>query len=202
MMRWIRVCLLALTLCTTTAWALTPEAVVRSFYKAHVVRGQYTQTYQIKQYPQPISSEGSFVIVPKRAILWEEKGLYPTKTIYRDSSFHIYQEIGLDRVIRVSNPVTNMVNRMLWAIFSGDFIGLRQDFVIETRQNGNSWTMDFHPRSSMAKATIQSLHAEGSPLPTRLICHTVVGDQSRLELYDLQQTLGTLTSEEEALANP
>ena len=121
-----RFILLLIALGASTASAMTPEAVVDSYFKKLVVRGYYSQTHEIVGYPRPMTTDGTFLIVPLRALLWEEKGLFPTKTIYRDNSFHIYQEIGLDRVFRAGTPITNMTNRVLWALFSGDFIGLRQ----------------------------------------------------------------------------
>jgi hypothetical protein len=167
-----------------------------------VVRGYYSQTHEVVGFPRPTTTDGTFLIVPQRAIMWEEKGLFPTKTIYRDNSFHIYQEIGLDRVFRAGTPVTNMANRVLWALFSGDFIGLRQDFTIEVLPDGFYWTMNFYPKSSLARATVKNIQALGSPVPYRVEYLTVSGDKTTIDLYGLQQTSATLTSEENALANP
>jgi len=197
-----RFILLLIALGASTAYALTPEAIVGSYFKNLVVRGYYSQTHEIVGYPRPITTDGTFLIVPLRAIMWEEKGLFPTKTIYRDNSFHMYQEIGLDRVFRATTPVTNIPNRVLWALFSGDFIGLRQDFIIEVELDGFYWTMNFYPKSSLARATVKNIRAEGSPVPYRVEFLTLSGDKTTVDLYGLQQTGGTLTSEENALANP
>ncbi len=197
-----RLILLLAALGVSSAYALTPEAIVESYFKMQVVRGYYTQTHEVVGFPRPTTTDGTFLIVPQRAIMWEEKGLFPTKTIYRDNSFHIYQEIGLDRVFRAGTPVTNMANRVLWALFSGDFIGLRQDFTIEVLPDGFYWTMNFYPKSSLARATVKNIQALGSPVPYRVEYLTVSGDKTTIDLYGLQQTSATLTSEENALANP
>ena len=197
-----RFILLLIALAASTANALTPEAAVDSYFKPQVVRGYYSQTHEMVGYPRPVTTDGTFLIVPQRVIMWEEKGLFPTKTIYRDNSFHIYQEIGLDRVFRAANPVTNIANRVLWALFSGDFIGLRQDFIIEAEPDGFYWIMNFYPKSSLARATIKNIRAEGSPMPYRVEFLTVSGDKTTIDLYGLQQSNATLTSEENALANP
>jgi hypothetical protein len=197
-----RLILLLAALGVSSAYALTPEAIVESYFKMQVVRGYYSQTHVVVGFPRPTTTDGTFLIVPQRAIMWEEKGLFPTKTIYRDNSFHIYQEIGLDRVFRAGTPVTNMANRVLWALFSGDFIGLRQDFTIEVLPDGFYWTMNFYPKSSLARATVKNIQALGSPVPYRVEYLTVSGDKTTIDLYGLQQTSATLTSEENALANP
>lgn len=197
-----RFLLLLVALGGSSAYALTPEAIVESYLKTQVVRGYYSQTHEVVGFPRPTTTDGTFLIVPQRAIMWEEKGLFPTKTIYRDNSFHIYQEIGLDRVFRAGTPVTNMTNRVLWALFSGDFIGLRQDFTIEVLPDGFYWTMNFYPKSSLARATVKNIQALGSPVPYRVEYLTVSGDKTTIDLYGLQQTSATLTSEENALANP
>ena len=197
-----RLILLLAALGVSSAYALTPEAIVESYFKMQVVRGYYSQTHEVVGFPRPTTTDGTFLIVPQRAIMWEEKGLFPTKTIYRDNSFHIYQEIGLDRVFRAGTPVTNMANRVLWALFSGDFIGLRQDFTIEVLPDGFYWTMNFYPKSSLARATVKNIQALGSPVPYRVQYLTVSGDKTTIDLYGLQQTSATLTSEENALANP
>jgi hypothetical protein len=197
-----RLILLLAALGVSSAYALTPEAIVESYFKMQVVRGYYSQTHEVVGFPRPTTTDGTFLIVPQRAIMWEEKGLFPTKTIYRDNSFHIYQEIGLDRVFRAGTPVTNMANRVLWALFSGDFIGLRQDFTIEVLPDGFYWTMNFYPKSSLARATVKNIQALGSPVPYRVEYLTVSGDKTTIDLYGLQQTSATLTSEENALANP
>ena len=197
-----RLILLLAALGVSSAYALTPEAIVDSYFKMQVVRGYYSQTHEVVGFPRPTTTDGTFLIVPQRAIMWEEKGLFPTKTIYRDNSFHIYQEIGLDRVFRAGTPVTNMANRVLWALFSGDFIGLRQDFTIEVLPDGFYWTMNFYPKSSLARATVKNIQALGSPVPYRVEYLTVSGDKTTIDLYGLQQTSATLTSEENALANP
>ena len=197
-----RFLLLLVALGGSSAYALTPEAIVESYFKMQVVRGYYSQTHEVVGFPRPTTTDGTFLIVPQRAIMWEEKGLFPTKTIYRDNSFHIYQEIGLDRVFRAGTPVTNMANRVLWALFSGDFIGLRQDFTIEVLPDGFYWTMNFYPKSSLARATVKNIQALGSPVPYRVEYLTVSGDKTTIDLYGLQQTSATLTSEENALANP
>lgn len=194
--------LLLIALGASTAYAVTPEAIVDSYFKKLVVRGYYSQTHEIVGYPRPMTTDGTFLIVPLRALLWEEKGLFPTKTIYRDNSFHIYQEIGLDRVFRAGSPITNMTNRVLWALFSGDFIGLRQDFTIQVTTDNFYWSMNFYPKSSLARATVKTLRAEGSPVPYRLEYEAVSGDKTTIDLYGMQQTNSTLTSEENALANP
>ena len=95
-----------------------------------------------------------------------------------------------------------MTNRVLWALFSGDFIGLRQDFTIEVLPDGFYWTMNFYPKSSLARATVKNIQALGSPVPYRVEYLTVSGDKTTIDLYGLQQTSATLTSEENALANP
>ena len=197
-----RLILLLAALGVSSAYALTPEAIVESYFKMQVVRGYHSQTHEVVGFPRPTTTDGTFLIVPQRAIMWEEKGLFPTKTIYRDNSFHIYQEIGLDRVFRAGTPVTNMANRVLWALFSGDFIGLRQDFTIEVLPDGFYWTMNFYPKSSLARATVKNIQALGSPVPYRVEYLTVSGDKTTIDLYGLQQTSATLTSEENALANP
>ncbi|MCL2308843.1 MAG: outer membrane lipoprotein carrier protein LolA [Proteobacteria bacterium] len=164
-----------------------------------VIRGDFTQTRQLKGIKKPLIANGSFTVEKTHGVLWRTLKPFPQTT--RITQGEILQKDG-DRVLMNlradQEPAVNAISRVLFSLFAGDLSALAEYFEYQGQLNGKTgWQVHFTPRDAGLKAVIGALSLEGDNVVRQVTLTSAAGDITRIT-FSNTVTDSALTADERA----
>ncbi|WP_454690695.1 outer membrane lipoprotein carrier protein LolA [Achromobacter aloeverae] len=148
---------------------------------APVVRGQFVQQKFLRSLPQPLTSNGLFVLSAQHGLLWElrvplfQDLLITPEGMYRRGDGGKWQalpqQIGSGRE-----------TRLFLAVLAGDTRGLQDNFDMQVSGSAGDWQLVMTPRSALLKQIFQDIRINGGKLVDRIELRETQGDRTVMEM--------------------
>jgi Outer membrane lipoprotein carrier protein LolA-like len=139
--------LLALTpILPLTARAVGPGQGVAA---GQVLRGGFVQERHLKGFNAPLRSDGHFVLMPARGLIWRVEKPFPITTIITAAG--LVQQVGGHETMRFAAarlPFLAHLYDMLGGTLGGDWQALEADFVVERSGDPAQWQVRLTPRKT------------------------------------------------------
>lgn len=170
-----------------------------------ILRGRFTQHRELQGLKAPLRSEGRFILVQGKGLLWHSEKPFEVITII--SATGLTQVVGGAEIMRLSAsrvPILAHLSEVLSAALSGNLTALQRDFMLSTESSGETWKFVLMPHSSSNSALnpIRSMHLSGRQFLEEVVVEKAQGDRDRLNFLDQTKTTVPLSDEEERLLSP
>jgi hypothetical protein len=123
------------------------HGLVQSLGSGDVLRGAFVQMRQLKGFSAPLRSEGHFVLVPGRGLIWRVDRPFAITTVI--TSAGLVQQVGGNETMRLTSarlPVLSQLYDMLGGALSGNWHALDADFSSERSGGAAHWQVRLTPR--------------------------------------------------------
>ncbi len=182
----------------TPAARIAPQVITLG----HVLRGHFVQDRQLAGFSKPLRSEGSFLLVPRRGLIWRgEKPFQNTTVMTSDGVLQVANGQETVRLAASEMPGLSHLYEMLGAAVSGNFKPLRQTFLVVQSAHGAQWKIVLTPlrpeKSSMAQ--LSTLILTGRQFVDSVEVDKSGGDIDRITFSDHNVSTADLTADENAL---
>ena len=143
--------LLAALLCGSIA-AAAPQTIATG----QVLRGHFVQDRQLKGFARPLRSEGSFVLVPGRGLIWRsEKPFSGTTVITSNGILQMSNGQEAMRLPASQLPGLSHLYEVLGAAVSGNIAPLQQSFSVIQSGDDAHWRITLTPLRPENPAMVQ-----------------------------------------------
>ncbi len=167
-----------------------------------VLQGHFVQEQHRYGYTTVLRSEGSFVLVTDRGLLW--RTARPVDTTVVITTVALLQlaagkEVG--RILISRAPAIAHFYEMLESALEGDFTALKQEFSVVDKTEGQKWELILSPlkNDELAAAQIQQITITGSAFVDTVVIQRGNGDTQRLIFSQQALSSGPLSSEDAGL---
>jgi hypothetical protein len=129
-----------------TASAAGPD---RGVAPGDVLRGGFVQERRLKGFNAPLRSDGHFVLVPGRGLIWRVEKPFAITTII--TSAGLVQQVGGSETMRLAAarlPFLSHLYNMLGGALGGDWYALEADFLVERSGDPAHWQVRLTPRQT------------------------------------------------------
>lgn len=180
----IRRAMVALTLCLLAplAQAFDLPALSAQLGQAAVVRGDFIQEKHLRALPQPLSSQGRFVLAKEQGLLWLLQTPLPQD--YRIGAQGIARRTASGWQALPQQSANARQNRLFLAVLQGDSSGLQRDFDLSLSGSASDWQLQLTPRSALLKQIFTVIQIHGGALVQRIELEETQGDRTVLRLQN------------------
>lgn len=194
----------AVSALTVLPWshAATPSGPAPQVLVAgEILRGHFVQERQLAGFARPLRSEGSFVLVPGRGLIWHNEKPFNSTTII--TARGILQLANGQEAMRLSAaklPGLAQLYSVLGAALSGNTGPLQQTFTVSQTNDADSWRVELTPLSQSAQAMSQlrRLVLAGARYVDSVEVNRTGGDSDRITFSAHRIVKADLTPEETA----
>ena len=184
--------LLALLL-SPTCWAFDLEQLSQQLASAAVVHGPFIQEKHLRALPQPLTSQGNFVLSRELGLLWQLHS--PLQQDYRIDGQGIARRTVQGWQQQPGQGVAAQQSRLFLAVLSGDHQGLQENFQLSLSGNAEDWQLSLNPRSLLLQQVFRRINISGGALVERIELEETQGDSTLLRLTH-SETAASLSAEE------
>ncbi|MES2821809.1 MAG: outer membrane lipoprotein carrier protein LolA [Pseudomonadota bacterium] len=161
--------------------------------QAAVVRGDFTQEKHLRALPQPLISQGRFVLAKPYGLLWQLRT--PLEQDYRIDAQGIARRTAEGWQSQPQQSASAQQNRLFLAVLQGDSSGLQQDFALSLSGTADDWQLQLIPRSALLKQIFSAIHIRGGALVQRIELLETQGDRTLLKLQNSAVDNGLIDAE-------
>ncbi|MHA6640017.1 outer membrane lipoprotein carrier protein LolA [Stutzerimonas frequens] len=164
-----------------------------------VIRGDFIQEKHLRALPQPLTSQGRFVLARDHGLLWLLQ--QPIRQDYRITPQGIARrgEQGWQAVDPQGGSARQ--NQLFLAVLSGDTQALQRDFDLQLKGDPDAWRLQLTPRGALLKQIFADIEIQGGETVTRIELHETQGDRTLIRLLDSQTDVALTASEQRDLAD-
>jgi hypothetical protein len=171
------------------ATASTPRLLAAG----EMLRGRFVQERVLAGFAKPLHSEGSFVLVPGKGLIWQGEVPFRTTTVITEAG--ILQLVDGEEAMRLPAsrlPVLSHIYAALSGALSGDPRQLHKDFTVTMGGDAARWRLELAPArpNDAALGQIVSITVSGPDLADEVEIKKQAGDADRLRFID--QTVAPL----------
>lgn len=187
-------CLMAaLVIGAAFAGAPGPDVVA----PGQVLRGHFVQERQLAGFAKPLRSEGSFLLVPGRGLIWRGEKPFATTTIITAGG--ILQLVNGQQAMHLSAtklPGLAQLYSVLGAAVSGNTAALRQAFTVSESSTADGWRVELKPLNSQAMSQLNGLTLRGGRFVDSVEVERSGGDVDRITFSEHRISKADLTPDE------
>jgi len=167
-------------LASPNARALDLDQLSAQLAAAQVVHGGFVQEKYLRGLPQPLRSEGHFVLERSHGLLWQLDT--PIKQDYRIVPSGIDQRTsGGWRPIRQQIGLAQQ-SRLFIALLQGDRTALERDFSLTLQGSARAWQLELMPRAGLLKQIFTTIRIAGGQYVERIELQEAQGDGTVLRM--------------------
>jgi len=185
--------LLLLSLFAGLAHAFDLNQLATQLAKPTVVRGPFIQEKHLRALPQPLTSQGHFILAKNNGLLWLLET--PLKQDYRITNEAIARRDASGWQALPLHSAGAQQNRLFLAVLQGDSSGLQRDFELALSGESENWRLTLTPRSALLKQIFTRIEISGGALVQRIELHETQGDRTVLRLPQSQAGTGLSDAE-------
>jgi len=177
-------CLAALVLTglSTLANAFDLQQLSDQLAKPDVIHGHFIQEKHLRALPQPLTSQGSFVLAKNQGLLWLLKT--PLQQDYRITAKGIARRDVSGWQMLPGKSAAAEQNRLFLAVLQGDSSGLQRDFELSLSGDAQNWKLSLVPRSMLLKQVFNQINITGAELVNSIELLETQGDSTLLRMQD------------------
>ena len=121
---------------------------------AAVVRGDFVQEKHLRALPQPLVSDGDFVLASGKGMLWRLRR--PLTQTLRITTAGISRQ-NPDGTWRPSANANGQESRLFLALLAGDATGLSENFDLDLAGGPEDWRLTLTPSSALLRQIFTSI---------------------------------------------
>jgi hypothetical protein len=124
---------------------------VRAVAAGQVLRGRFGQERHLRGFDAPLRTEGRFVLVPNRGLIWQAETPFAVTTVITAAG--LVQDVDGSETLRLPAarlPFLSRLYGMLSGALSGDWRALEPDFVVVRSGDAGHWRAELTPRRADA----------------------------------------------------
>ncbi|MET3716396.1 outer membrane lipoprotein carrier protein LolA [Pseudomonas sp. PvP001] len=182
----------------STAHAFDLKDLSRQLSKPAVIRGPFIQEKHLRALPQPLVSQGTFVLAKEYGLLWLLKT--PLQQDYRINSQGIARRDATGWQMLPGKSAGAQQNHLFFAVLQGDSVELERDFELNLQGDGHAWTLQLIPRSLLLKQVFTRIDISGGAYVQRIQLAESQGDSTVLRMPDSTSSASLNDSERADLA--
>jgi hypothetical protein len=192
----------ALLLCVASplAWTFSLAQLQTQLQSTPVVRGSFMQQKFLRSLAQPLTSRGSFTLVPGRGLLWRVRSPLVQDLRITAQGIARFGDQGRWQTVP-QHSGGSRESRLFLAVLAGDTEGLQQHFDMSLAGQAQDWELTLTPRAVLLQQIFQRIRISGGDLVHRIELFEAQGDRSVMTMTDTQAASQLLEDEERAFAN-
>jgi hypothetical protein len=191
-----------LLLSAPTDLAHAADSVPETLKSGEILRGRFVQDRQLAGFAKPLRTEGMFVLVPGRGLIWRATSPFQNTTVITPEG--VLGQVNGQETMRL--PASRMpglahLYDVLGGALSGNIAPLEQTFSVKRSEVAAGWQMlltPLHPDNA-AISQIKSLTVAGHRFVETIEIDKDGGDVDRLTFLDQSTATSPLTSDEKGL---
>jgi hypothetical protein len=190
-------------------WLVAASAAVadpapRLLGQDEMIRGRFVQDRILAGFAKPLHSEGRFVLVNGKGLIWQGETPFKTTTVISASG--ILQLVDGQEAMRLPAsrlPVLAHFYEVLGGALSGDEHLLQKDFKVAQSSDAGRWHLVLTPvrPDDVALGQIVSITLSGPDLADEVEIRKQTGDVDHLRFLDQAVAPAALSPEETRLLN-
>jgi Outer membrane lipoprotein carrier protein LolA-like len=194
--------LAALALAGVVRSAAAQAPHVQAMMAGQVLRGRFVQDRHLEGMTTTLHSEGSFVLVPGKGLIWRGEKPFAVDTVITPQG--VLQRIDNEDAMRVPASRAPMLAHfydMMTSVLSGDWSAVKRDFRVTEHGDAHSWTMTLMPqdKNDVLIGRIARITLRGERLVEHVEIRQTNGDWETLDFLDQAVSTVPLTPEDAAL---
>lgn len=189
---------LCLLIAAQTAHAFDLTELGTQLAKPAVVRGPFIQEKHLRALPQPLTSQGTFVLSRDAGLLWQLRS--PLTQDYRIDANGIARRTPQGWQLQPGQDVAAQQSRLFLAVLKGDHSGLARDFDLQLSGSSAAWQLTLIPHSLLLKQIFSSIRIDGGALVERIELHETQGDHTVMKMPQSQAGDALTDQERDAFA--
>jgi hypothetical protein len=185
-----------------SAAAQAQEARPQVLREGEQLRGRFTQERRLQGFARPLRSEGDFLLVPGRGLIW--RGQVPFASTLVITQGGILQLLDGREAMRLPAsraPGLGQFYQVLAGAMSGDPSNLGQVFNVVWQADGSHWQLTLTPRRAddPGLANIASIVVSGARVVEAVAVSKANGDADLMAFHDQQIGRSAPDAAEQAL---
>ena len=178
--------------------AVPTHAQMAALPAGAVLRGTFTQQRFLEGFEKPLRTDGSFVLVSGRGLIWRATAPFPMLTVMGAGG--LVQQAGggaSSKLDAAKVPFLAKLYQVFAAALAGNLDGLSDVFVAKREPRQAGWRVRLSPKAGSGPAMpIRDIVIEGSRYVELVEVHRATGDRDRAEFSDQVASSGPLDAEE------
>ncbi|MBF8657951.1 outer membrane lipoprotein carrier protein LolA [Pseudomonas putida] len=171
---------LAVLIVSPLSAAFDLDDLQRQLSAPAVVKGPFIQEKHLRALPQPLLSEGEFVLARDHGLLWMLHT--PLRQDYRIDAQGIARRDPSGWQVLPSHSAGAQQNQLFFAVLQGDSTGLQRDFELALSGDATQWQLRLTPRSLLLKQIFSRIDISGGRFVQRIELSETQGDSTVLRL--------------------
>ncbi|AUA34902.1 outer membrane lipoprotein carrier protein LolA [Pseudomonas fulva] len=171
---------LAVLIVSPLSAAFDLDDLQRQLSAPAVVKGPFIQEKHLRALPQPLLSEGEFVLARDHGLLWMLHT--PLRQDYRIDAQGIARRDPSGWQVLPSRSAGAQQNQLFFAVLQGDSTGLQRDFELALSGDATQWQLRLTPRSLLLKQIFSRIDISGGRFVQRIELSETQGDSTVLRL--------------------
>jgi hypothetical protein len=193
---------LVLATASFTAVCFAQPAFGPSLAPGQTLRGRFVQTRILKGIAAPLKSEGTFVLVPGKGLIWRvEQPIQTTTVIDPGGVRQIINGNEVQRVDAARVPFIAHFYHMLDGALMGNWTAMQHDFAVATTGDRTAWRTVLTPKrpDDPIAGILSSIAISGGKLAEDVQINRSNGDSEHIVFLDQSIFTAGLSAEETRL---
>ncbi|MBK5009714.1 MULTISPECIES: outer membrane lipoprotein carrier protein LolA [Pseudomonas] len=190
---------LLLWLISPLTFAFTLDDLQKQLSAPAVVKGPFVQEKHLRALPQPLLSQGQFVLARDHGLLWLLQT--PLRQDYRIDAHGIARRDPSGWQALPNRSAGAEQNRLFFAVLQGDSTGLQRDFELALTGDAAHWQLQLTPRSLLLKQVFKRIDITGGRYVQRIELSETQGDSTVLRMPESSGAADLSDAERSDFAN-
>lgn len=176
----------ALTLASPLLWAFSTAELAQTLQKPANVQGAFTQQRYLKSLTKPMTTNGQFVLIPKRGLLWHMQKPFENRLRVRADG--IMQWNGKSWVAANQSKMNGQSQqiRLFLDLLGGNTQGLEKQFDLQLSGSQQKWTLRLNPKTALMKQIFNHIEISGDNVVRRIELNEKQGDRTVMQFNQVQ----------------
>ena len=176
----------ALTLASPLLWAFSTAELAQNLQKPANVQGAFTQQRYLKSLAKPMTTNGQFVLIPKRGLLWHMQKPFENRLRVRADG--IMQWNGKSWVAANQSKMNGQSQqiRLFLDLLGGNTQGLEKQFDLQLSGSQQKWTLRLNPKTALMKQIFNHIEISGDNVVRRIELNEKQGDRTVMQFNQVQ----------------
>lgn len=171
-------------LISPSVWAFSLQDLSQVLQKPQHIQGEFMQTRQLQNSAMTMKTNGKFVLIPKRGLLWHTQKPFDNRLRVRAEG--MMQWNGQNWLAHTRKTGQTQQIQLFLDLLGGNAQGLEKQFDLSLTGQANQWRLQLNPKSMIMKKIFQSIEIKGNSVVTQIVLHEKQGDRTTMDFQRIQ----------------